>query len=538
MSGRTIQGALSSANTEQVQDIVGGMFQNAAGITWTYNDAAGTITPATDHGGIGGLADDDHTQYALLAGRAGGQTLTGGTAASQNLRLEGTVHATPGTVYTSASSFGVGGIPTAKMHVFAGATAGGGLQVDGTSSPRLRVSDTGSSVHNTVQVDGAAAYAGSGSNHPYVLRVNDTEAARFNTSRSFGIGTGTTVDRRFHVEEDSATTDAVTYVGRFTRTSSGTPANGIGVGLEFEVETAAGNNEIGATIEAVATDVTNLSEDFALDLKVAAAGAAATTKIRLNGNGNHGWNTTDVEAWHANYGGIQLGPYAGIFFGTAVTGLFLQDNSYYDGQHKYRTTNSATQIAINNGLDVLTAVSGTIDTAFTYTSQLTVYGTGTLGVTVGAPTGGAKGLGTLNAQAVYDDNVLLTCYVLDQALDGAIDIPKWDAKVPARKTKGPDGAITSVEARVHEPVRKFAARIGTMYDPLNLDKFWQHIVDKRHLTAYPNEIKYDPFNGKQDLGNWQQQTIELLEIYAVHIHKLNTRLKALENSGTTTTIIT
>lgn len=292
MSGRTIL-TLGSANIEQVQDTVGAMFQNAAGITWTYNDAAGTITPATDHGGIGGLADDDHTQYAFLGGRSGGQILYGSTAASENLRLEGTVHATPGTVYTSASSFGVGGIPTAKMHVFAGATAGGGLQVDGTSSPKLRVSDTGSSVHNIVQVDGAAAYAGSGSNHPYVLRVNDTEAARFNTSRSFGIGTGTTVDRRFHVEEDSATTNAVTYVGRFTSTSSGTPANGIGVGLEFEVETSAGNNEIGATIETIAIDTTSTSEDFDLVGKVMVAGAAATTCFRFG-------------AFHTSLGGSHI----------------------------------------------------------------------------------------------------------------------------------------------------------------------------------------------------------------------------------------
>lgn len=38
-----------------------------------------------DHGTITGLGDDDHTQYALLAGRAGGQTLNGGTVANSLL---------------------------------------------------------------------------------------------------------------------------------------------------------------------------------------------------------------------------------------------------------------------------------------------------------------------------------------------------------------------------------------------------------------------------------------------------------------------
>lgn len=41
----------------------------------------------TDHGALTGFADDDHPQYALLAGRSGGQTITGGTAASNKLVL-------------------------------------------------------------------------------------------------------------------------------------------------------------------------------------------------------------------------------------------------------------------------------------------------------------------------------------------------------------------------------------------------------------------------------------------------------------------
>lgn len=51
-----------------------------------------------DHGGLGGLADDDHTQYALLAGRAGGQILVGGTAASEDLTLRATSNATDGDI--------------------------------------------------------------------------------------------------------------------------------------------------------------------------------------------------------------------------------------------------------------------------------------------------------------------------------------------------------------------------------------------------------------------------------------------------------
>lgn len=42
------------------------------------------------------------------------------------------------------------------------------------------------------------------------------------------------------------------------------------------------------------------------------------------------------------------------------------------------------------------------------------------GVVVGSPTGGDKGAGTLNASAVYDDNVLLTDWVFDLHYDGKV----------------------------------------------------------------------------------------------------------------------
>jgi len=51
-----------------------------------------------DHGNILGLSDDDHSIYALLAGRSGGQTLIGDTASGGNLTLQSTAHATKGSI--------------------------------------------------------------------------------------------------------------------------------------------------------------------------------------------------------------------------------------------------------------------------------------------------------------------------------------------------------------------------------------------------------------------------------------------------------
>lgn len=54
------------------------------------------------HNQLTGLTTGDagHTQFALLAGRSGGQILQGGTAASETLVLESTAHATKGSVLT------------------------------------------------------------------------------------------------------------------------------------------------------------------------------------------------------------------------------------------------------------------------------------------------------------------------------------------------------------------------------------------------------------------------------------------------------
>jgi hypothetical protein len=48
-----------------------------------------------DHGAaLTGLSDDDHAQYALLAGRSLGQTLNGGNGANEDIVINGTAHAT------------------------------------------------------------------------------------------------------------------------------------------------------------------------------------------------------------------------------------------------------------------------------------------------------------------------------------------------------------------------------------------------------------------------------------------------------------
>ncbi len=60
---------------------------------------------ALSHADLSNLTgNDDHTQYAILAGRTGSQTLIGGTASGEDLTLQSTTNATRGTIFLGANS--------------------------------------------------------------------------------------------------------------------------------------------------------------------------------------------------------------------------------------------------------------------------------------------------------------------------------------------------------------------------------------------------------------------------------------------------
>ncbi|KKN83862.1 hypothetical protein LCGC14_0295150 [marine sediment metagenome] len=74
-----------TVDTDYLNVHVGNSFGN--GFATQYSGLTGV---GDDHGLLTGLSDDDHTQYVLLAGRSGGQTIRGGTAARERLLLRST----------------------------------------------------------------------------------------------------------------------------------------------------------------------------------------------------------------------------------------------------------------------------------------------------------------------------------------------------------------------------------------------------------------------------------------------------------------
>lgn len=94
---------------EAAQDAVGNALVDSSTIDFTYDDINNAITASVipsgiNHGNLSGLANDDHLQYALLAGRATGQTLHGGTLAGENLTLSSTANGTKGLIKLGTSS--------------------------------------------------------------------------------------------------------------------------------------------------------------------------------------------------------------------------------------------------------------------------------------------------------------------------------------------------------------------------------------------------------------------------------------------------
>jgi len=107
-----------------------------------------------------------------------------------------------------------------------------------------------------------------------------TEVARFTQDKKLGIGT-TTPGTAIEAVVDDANTSSIISAGRFTHTTSGTPAVGIGTAIDFQTETTSGTNKLGGAIYTTATAVTLGSENFDMGLAVMQQGVASTEVVRL-----------------------------------------------------------------------------------------------------------------------------------------------------------------------------------------------------------------------------------------------------------------
>ena len=141
-----------------------------------------------------------------------------------------------------------------------------------------------------------------------------------------------------------------------------------------------------------------------------------------------------------------------------------------------------------------------------------------------AATGGDKGADTANFGAVYDDNVLLTCYAIEAELTGKVTKARWDDSALNRELTQPDGKKT-VEATTHEAAARFAPRAADMLDPKRYGELWRATG---HLAAMPSPAEWEASGKKMAVGDIVQRLWETVEVQAIHIDKLLARIEALE----------
>jgi hypothetical protein len=79
--------------------------------------------------------------------------------------------------------------PPDLWSIAVGVTSTNGILVTGSNSPGILISETSGSVNLNLLNDANGAYIGTSSNHPVVLRTNDTERVRLDTSGRLLVGT-------------------------------------------------------------------------------------------------------------------------------------------------------------------------------------------------------------------------------------------------------------------------------------------------------------------------------------------------------------
>jgi len=171
-----------------------------------------------DHGlALTSLTDDDHTQYALLAGRtgAGGQVLKGGTAAADTLKLQGSNNTAGGYIEVKETSIEFGSAIT--VHKFLTLS-----QIDFVNALgriAVRFSDTGGA--GGPAVDFAAG----------VLKVNED----IDISGHLAIGNSAAVSATTLINIGESSTSAVTGIAISNTLTSSAGLNAAWIGFDVNL---------------------------------------------------------------------------------------------------------------------------------------------------------------------------------------------------------------------------------------------------------------------------------------------------------------
>lgn len=224
-----------------------------------HNPPVGGGGGVSAHSALTGLTTgDDHTQYALLAGRAGGQSVSGDTASGGSLTLDSTAHATKGSVVV-ASDMSV-------TRSAAGATVQGAIR--NTSNTASAKAKQLIEVAGTTADDAFTHWSISGTSD-YVAGIDNSDADIFKIQSGSAVATGVA---GFFILNASGIVGAgtekpVSASGQFfqVRASSSNPTSGV-------AEWILNSNSAGASILGLCT--ANNTSTRLVNMGSTAAGAS------------------------------------------------------------------------------------------------------------------------------------------------------------------------------------------------------------------------------------------------------------------------
>lgn len=256
----------------------------ASGAIWTFTDSPVVPTPTTDFQAATKKYVDDNI--------GAGTVTSSGTPVDNQLAVWTSATDVEGdsNLTWDGSTLAVGGALTATTVNGIALTTGGSsanvLAEDGTYVALAGGGDVvkvGTPVNNEIGVwtgdgtiEGDTNFTWDGST--FAVTGAQTVSSTLDVS-----GALTALSGAF--ENSDAGTNTVLTALTLDRQTSGTPAVGIGVGLDFNVETSAANVETLGIIDVTATDITAAGEDGKFSFKLMDGGSAATEVMAVTSLG-------------------------------------------------------------------------------------------------------------------------------------------------------------------------------------------------------------------------------------------------------------
>ena len=223
----------------------------------------GAITPVTTYTTLTGTSVAAAATYTTVAPSA---TSGAGTGAQFTVTKTGSGTAYSGvttiTVTAVGSGYAVGNTVTLPGNLLGGTSPANDL----TFTLATAVSNGTTTVRGRLQVNGNTT-----------LGDASADIVTYNANSA-------TVPNTLTFTLDDATNANVSYPIRFSHTTSGTAAVGIGTGVQLITENASGTAIAGSYIESIATNVTAAAEAFDLVLRTMTAGATPAQALRVNNN--------------------------------------------------------------------------------------------------------------------------------------------------------------------------------------------------------------------------------------------------------------